>query len=108
MEVRGVDKLYHEGFANGIIKLVNIEESCDLFFSNVIFKNLMDSKLKNTCCLYSPELDQMTVTVKTHVDIPIFTRNYDKTILYNYYRLIKYVRVYKHCKLVNEYVEILD
>jgi len=108
MKILGIEKLYEEAFVNGIVSSTNIEESCEQYFSLTLFKNYMDYKIMQTEFNYDEEKDVSTLIVTTYVDIPIFNRYGKKAILYNYYKLVRYVRKFEKCELFDEVVEILD
>ena len=108
MKILGMEKLYKEAFANKIISIGNIEESCEQFFSSMLFRNYIDSRIMQTKLNYNEENDLLKLVVECYVDIPICNRYSKKVVLCNYYRKIKYIATYEKAKLVDETVEILD
>lgn len=108
MKILGIDKLYKEAFANKITSITNIEESCEQFFSSMLFRNYIDSRIMQTKLNYNEEKDLLKLIVECYVDIPICNRYGKKAVLYNYYRKIKYAATYEKAKLIDELVEILD
>lgn len=107
MKINGVNKLYTEGFENGIMALCNIEDSCERFFNSKHFQDVVDNKIMSTKLNYDEENDCMKVSVDMFIDIPILDR-VDEKILCDYYRKIRYTATYVEAKLIEECVEILD
>lgn len=108
MKIKNMKSIYEEGFTNGIISSTNIEQSCEDFFGSKLFKDYMDSKVNQTKTYYNEVKDEFTLVTETYVDIPIYNRYGKRAVLYNYYKLVRYTRVFRHCELVGEEVEILD
>lgn len=107
MKILGIGKIYEEGFKQGIISLVNVESSCEIYFNSKLFQDIINNKIMSTKCNYDEDKDEMKVEVNIYTDIPILDRINEK-VLFNYYRKIKYVATYEKCVIVDEVVEILD
>lgn len=105
MKILGIEKIYEEGFKQGITSLVNIESSCEIYFNSKLFQDIINNKIMST--KYDRNKDEMKVEVTTYTNIPILDR-INERVLCNYYRKIKYVATYEKAKLVDEKVEILD
>ena len=105
MKILGIEKIYEEGFNQGIIALANIEQSCEIFFNSKLFQKVINNKIMST--EYDESNDVMRIEVVTYVNIPILDRVNEK-VLCNYYRKIKYIGTYEKAKFVDEVVEILD
>ena len=105
MKILGIEKIYEEGFNQGIIALANIEQSCEIFFNSKLFQKVINNKIMST--KYDESKDEMRIEVVAWVNIPILDR-VDEKILCNYYRKIKYAAIYRKARIVNEEVEVLD
>ena len=105
MKILGIEKIYEEGFNQGIIALANIEQSCEIFFNSKLFQKVINNKIMST--EYDESNDVMRIEVVTYVNIPILDRVNEK-VLCNYYRKIKYAAIYRKARIVNEEVEVLD
>lgn len=105
MKILGIDKLYEECFKQNTISLVNINNSCEIYFNSKLFQDIINNKIMST--KYDETKDEMKVEVTTYTNIPILDRINEK-VLCNYYRKIKYVATYEKAKLIDEVIEILD
>lgn len=108
MKIKNMESIYEEGFTNGIISSTNIEQSCEDFFSSKLFRSYMDNRVMQTKLSYDEVKDESTLVTECYVNIPIYNRYGKRAVLYNYYKLVKYTRVFRRCEMIDEEVEILD
>lgn len=105
MKILGIEKIYEETFKQNIAQLVNVEDSCEIYFNSKMFQDTIDNKVISSN--YNQVEDIMILEVEMYINLPLLDR-INEIVLCNYYKQIKYIAIYIHAKLVEEYVYILD